>query len=94
MNSTLRNVIFTIIGIIIFFVISWFFITLIPYLLIGGLIIFIIAKIRKSFKGKSSKEDNYDINDRVKYNSSPAEQYYDDNNEKVIDVEYKEVNND
>ena len=40
--------------------------TLLPYLLIGGLIIFIIAKIRKSFKGKSSKEDNYDINENKK----------------------------
>lgn len=93
MNNTFKSMIFTIIGIVIFFMISWFFITLIPYLLIGGLAIYIIMKIRRSFKNKKKNYNNYDINERINTNTKAQEPYYSDNNGKVIDVEYKDVDN-
>lgn len=94
MNSSFKSIIFTLIGLAIFFVISWLFISIVPYLLLGGLIIYIIVKVKKNFNNKNKNKNNsssdYNRNENVYNNSNVQADYY-DRNEKVIDVDYKEM---
>ena len=90
MNSTFRSVIFTLIGLAIFFAISWLFINIVPYLLVGGLIIYIIVKVRKYFNNKNNNSNNYNRNEDIHESSHVKTDYYNEN-EKVIDVDYKEM---
>lgn len=93
MNSTFRNVIFTVIGVAIFFTIAWFFVSLIPYLLAAALIGYIFVKIKKSINNKKNNNTNYDINNRVKDDFRTEQKYYKNEDEKVIDVDFKDVSN-
>ena len=90
MNSTFRSVIFTLIGLAIFFAISWLFISIVPYLLVGGLIIYIVVKFRKYFNNKNKGSNNQNGTETV-YESSNVQADYYNENEKVIDVDYKEM---
>lgn len=90
MNSTFRSVIFTLIGLAIFFAISWLFINIVPYLLVGGLIIYIIVKVRKHFNNENNGSNNYNRNEDIHESSQVQADYYNEN-EKVIDVDYKEM---
>lgn len=90
MNSSFKSIIFTLIGLAIFFAISWLFISIVPYLLVGGLIIYIIVKVKKHFNNKNSGSDNYNRTEEV-YKSSHVQANYYKENEKVIDVDYKEM---
>lgn len=92
MNSTFRSVIFTLVGLVIFFAISWLFFSIVPYLLVGGLIIYIVVKVKKNFanKNKSTNKTNENVYDSVHVQADP----YEVKDEKVIDVDYKEINND
>lgn len=90
MNSNFRSVIFTLIGLAIFFTISWLFVRIVPYLLIGGLIIYIILRVKKNFNSINNTQNNYHRTEK-KYESSNVQSDYYNKNEKVIDVEYKEM---
>lgn len=90
MNSTFRSVIFILIGLAIFFAISWLFINIVPYLLVGGLIIYIIVKVKKYFNNKNNSSNKYNKTENIYENSHVKSDYYNEN-EKVIDVDYKEM---
>ena len=90
MNSTFKSIIFTGIGLAIFFAISWLFISIVPYLLVGGLIIYIVVKFRKYFSNKNKGSNNQNGTETV-YESSNVQADYYNENEKVIDVDYKEM---
>ena len=90
MNSTFKSIIFTGIGLAIFFAKSWLFISIVPYLLVGGLIIYIVVKFRKYFNNKNKSSNNHNETETV-YESSNVQADYYNENEKVIDVDYKEM---
>lgn len=93
MNGELKRYIYILCGIfIVFFAVSAFF-KVLPYLLVAGVIGYVITKVVQFIKSKSknnhsnkfedSKVDEYD------YNIS-SEDY---TNGEVIDVEYEDVDN-
>ena len=90
MNSMFRSIIFTLVGLAIFFAISWFFISIVPYILLIGLIVYIIAKVRKHFIYKNDASNDYNIKQDIYENSHVKSDYYKEN-EKIIDVDYKEM---
>ena len=76
MNSTFRSVIFILIGLAIFFAISWLFINIVPYLLVGGLIIYIIVKVKKYFNNKNNSSNKYNKTENIYENSHVKSDYY------------------
>lgn len=91
MNNMFKSIVFTVIGLTIFFSISWLFVSIIPYLLIGGLIIYLIVKVKRIFNSKKkSKATTYNVNEHSYEKSNVQADYY-NKNEKVIDVDYKEI---
>ena len=93
MNRDLKRYIY-IIGTVcvVFFVVS-IFMHVLPWLLLGGFIAYIITKIVRFIKGKSKEKDSskFDTNKDNEYNYSiPSDEY---TNGEVIDVEYEDVDN-
>lgn len=87
-KSNLKKVLIIIALIAICIAITWVFVSILPWLLVGGIIIWLIAKIVKKVKRyKYQYEDDKDC-------SKGAEQYYSEDNidvSEAIDVEYKEI---
>lgn len=90
-KGTLRTVLYIVLGLMIFSAVVTLFVNLLPYLLIGGLVIWAIVKIYTFFLNKknngtgtySFKKDSY----------TNVDEFDDDsyNNGEVIDVDYKDV---
>ena len=87
MNGNLKRYIYIIGAVfVMFFVVSIFF-RILPWLLLVGLISYIITKIVKFIKEKSEKKDSSKSDTSY---SIPSDEYI---NGEVIDVEYEDVDN-
>ena len=89
--NNLKSILWTIVGIGIFIAIIRFFIYLLPFIIVIGLIAYIIFKGKMAFAKKKYKNEAYNS-----YNQSQNQNVYekssiDDSNGEVIDVDYKEV---
>lgn len=85
-KNSFKNILIVVVVAAIFFVVINLFIALLPWLIIGGLLIWIIKSITKKVK-KSKYENKETFNEE-------AEQYYDSDNidiTEAIDVDYKEI---
>ncbi|MDO5517229.1 MAG: hypothetical protein Q4F66_06705 [Clostridium sp.] len=93
MNRDFKKLIYIVIGVSIFIMVAKLFIRLLPWLIVVGGIIYIVAKVKgaiekKKLNDNSFNEDNYaDSNDDTVYNSDPE----DYTNGEVIDVDYEDV---
>ena len=87
--KNLKSILWTIVGILIFIGIIRFFIYLLPFIIVIGLVSYIIFKGKMAFAKKRYNNETYNSynqNQNVYEKSS-----IDDNNGEVIDVDYKEV---
>ena len=87
--KNLKSILWTIVGILIFIGIIRFFIYLLPFIIVIGLISYIIFKGKMALAKKkynNEKYNSYNQNQNVYEENS-----IDDSNGKVIDVDYKEV---
>lgn len=93
MKDTMGRILYLLVSVFIFVLIATFAVNLIVYLVPIVLGIYIIYKLYGFIKNKFKKDD--DINIEYKgYTEKQREEYYpevDDENAKVIDVEYEEV---
>ena len=88
MNNSLKNILYFAITIAVLLIVVKFFIFIIPYILVGALLIFIYRKIRQVFSKKNN--DDY-INNMDYANDNNGSTIDDNDNSEVIDVDYKEV---
>ena len=89
-KSTLRTLGYTALGVIVFLVIARLFFAILPYLLIGGGVIYLVTKILGYFNSKKkSSENTYSST----YTNNDYESYTDDTVDpsKAIDVDYEDV---
>lgn len=89
-KSTLKTVMYIALGILIFSVVVNLFFTIFPYLLIGGVVIYLVTKIVGYFSSKKkSNENSYS----TKYTSNDYEPYVDDSTDisNAIDVDFEDV---
>lgn len=87
--KNLKSILWTIVGILIFIGIIRFFIYLLPFIIVIGLVSYIIFKGKMAFAKKRYNNETYNS-----YNQNQnvyEENSIDDSNGKVIDVDYKEV---
>lgn len=87
--NNLKSILWTIVGVLIFIGIIRFFIYLLPFIIVIGLVSYIIFKGKMAFAKKKYKNETYNS-----YNQNQnvyEESSIDDNNGEVIDVDYKEV---
>ncbi|MDU2122464.1 MAG: hypothetical protein E7E64_07975 [Clostridium celatum] len=87
--KNLKSILWTIVGVLIFIGIIRFFIYLLPFIIVIGLVSYIIFKGKMAFAKKRYNNETYNSynqNQNVYEKSS-----IDDNNGEVIDVDYKEV---
>ena len=91
--SSFKSIIWTIFGIVVFIAIIRFVGFILPYVLVAGLVAYIVYKVRKSLGLKNKKENNetytssYKQNNDIYEPSSSNEDY----TGKVIDVDYEDV---
>lgn len=92
----LKTLLYTVLTIAIIVLCVSFFVTILPYLLIGGVVIWAAIKIIGAAKGNRNKKDNdyssstYSRTYESKENET-VEEILEDVSE-VIDVDYKDVN--
>lgn len=86
--NNLKSLIWTIVGIVIFIAIVKFFIYSIPFILIISLIGYIVFKGKEFFRSKKNNNETYNPYSQNTYETNGID---DSNNGKVIDVDYKEV---
>ena len=87
--KNLKSILWTIVGVLIFIGIIRFFIYLLPFIIVIGLVSYIIFKGKMAFAKKRYNNETYNS-----YNQNQnvyEENSIDDSNGKVIDVGYKEV---
>ena len=87
--KNLKSILWTIVGVLIFIGIIRFFIYLLPFIIVIGLVSYIIFKGKMAFAKKRYNNETYNS-----YNQNQnvyEENSIDDSNGKVIDVDYKEV---
>lgn len=71
------------------FVVGSIFVALIPYLLIGGLILWVVFKIKGVLEAKNNKKDDESVTyERTIYYTKS---FTNEKVEKVIDVEFEDV---
>lgn len=88
--NNLKSILWTIVWIVIFIAIVKFFIYLLPFIIVIGLVGYIVFKGKRAFgKKKNNNEtyNSYNQNQNV-YEESSID---DDSNGEIIDVDYKEV---
>lgn len=86
--NNLKSLLWTIVGIVIFVAIVKFFIYLIPFVLVIGLVGYIVLKGKKAFTSKKNNNETYNSYNQNVYEESSID---DDSNGEIIDVDYKEV---
>lgn len=87
--KNLKSILWTIVGVLIFIGIIRFFIYLLPFIIVIGLVSYIVFKGKMAFAKKKYNNETYNSynqNQNVYEKSS-----IDDSNGEVIDVDYKEV---
>ena len=91
MNFDLKKIIYTVISVFFIVLIIKFFINIFPYILIAGLVIYGVLKI-KSFLSLKKNEKNTNSIDNNNYSSNSNEFYSEENDfsGEIIDVDYEE----
>ena len=87
--NNLKSILGTIVGVLIFIGIIKFFIYLLPFIIVIGLVGYIVLKGKKVFRNKEHNNKTYNS-----YNQNQSvyeESSIDDSNGEIIDVDYKEV---
>lgn len=85
-KNNFKNILILVVVVAIFFAVISLFISFLPWIIIGALLIWIIKTILKKVKSPSYKDKET--------SSNAAEQYYNPDNidiTEAIDVEYKEI---
>lgn len=90
MNS-IKSLIYTVIGVIIFIAVVKFFIFLLPFFIIAGLIIYLISIIKR-YINKRNKNSAYTTYEAYKEDNIYSDKINDSYQENVVDVDYEEVN--
>lgn len=92
MNS-IKSLIYTVIGIVIFIAVARFFIALLPFLIITGLVVYIVSKVIKAInsKGNNSQSNTYKAYEDNENRSSYTDEVDDDYTGEVVDVDFEEV---
>lgn len=93
MNS-IKSLIYTVIGIVIFIAVAKFFIALLPFLVVVGLVVYLLSKLIKFINGRgnNSKRNTYkeyETNEDTKTYTGEVDDSYIG---KVVDVDFEEVN--
>jgi len=83
----LKSILWTIVGILIFIGIIRFFIYLLPFIIVIGLVYYIIFKGKMAFAKKKYNNETYNSYNQNVYKESSI----DDNDGEIIDVDYKDV---
>lgn len=86
--NNLKSILWTIVWIVIFIAIVKFFIYLLPFIIVIGLVGYIVFKGKKSFRNKEHNNETYNSYNQNVYEESSID---DDSNGEIIDVDYKEV---
>lgn len=85
--NNLKSILWTIVGVLIFIGIIRFFIYLLPFIIVIGLVSYIVFKGKMAFAKKKYNNETYNSYNQNVYEKSSI----DDSNGEVIDVDYKEV---
>lgn len=88
MNRDLYNVLRIVIWTTLFVVVAVLFFRLLPYLIVIGVIVWVVKKIVKFFKER--KENQQKVHQEVHYESKKSDEFNIENKD-VIDVDYTEV---
>ena len=93
MNSTVKTMIYVVLGFMMVFLVASLFIWLLPYLLLMGLILFVYFKIKGNIimKKRGSSQNSYGTSYKAEDKNDYRAQNVDDDVSDVIDVDYKEV---
>ena len=86
--NNLKSILWTIVWIVIFISIVKFFIYLLPFIIVIGLVGYIVFKGKKAFRNKEHNNETYNSYNQNVYEESSID---DDSNGEIIDVDYKEV---
>ena len=86
--NNLKSILWTIVWIVIFIAIVKFFIYLLPFIIVIGLVGYIVFKGKKAFRNKEHNNETYNSYNQNVYEESSID---DDSNGVIIDVDYKEV---
>lgn len=86
--NNLKSILWTIVWIVIFIAIVKFFIYLLPFIIVIGLVGYIVFKGKKAFRNKEYNNETYNSYNQNVYEESSID---DDSNGEIIDVDYKEV---
>ena len=86
--NNLKSILWTIVWIVIFIAIVNFFIYLLPFIIVIGLVGYIVFKGKKAFRNKEHNNETYNSYNQNVYEESSID---DDSNGEIIDVDYKEV---
>lgn len=87
--NNLKSILWAIVGIVIFIAVVKFFIFLLPFIIVIGLISYIIIKARKTFDKKNNSSEKYNS---YSQNKSVFEESASSNDTgEIIDVDYREV---
>ena len=86
--NNLKSILWTTVWIVIFIAIVKFFIYLLPFIIVIGLVGYIVFKGKKAFRNKEHNNETYNSYNQNVYEESSID---DDSNGEIIDVDYKEV---
>ena len=86
--NNLKSILWTIVWIVIFIAIVKFCIYLLPFIIVIGLVGYIVFKGKKAFRNKEHNNETYNSYNQNVYEESSID---DDSNGEIIDVDYKEV---
>ena len=86
--NNLKSILWTIVWIVIFIAIVKFFIYLLPFIIVIGLVGYMVFKGKKAFRNKEHNNETYNSYNQNVYEESSID---DDSNGEIIDVDYKEV---
>lgn len=96
MSNGIKTILYIVGTFLIIWLVFGFVATILPWLIIAGVVIYIVVKIKGAILNKkANRNDSYDTQYTEtyseSYNSDAFEASRDDNNTSVIDVDYKEV---
>lgn len=88
--NTFKSILWTVLGIVIFIAIIKFFIFLLPFIIVIGIVGYIVFKGKRAFNNKKRQNESYNYYNENQNNYKESNIDDSDNGE-VIDVDYKEV---
>ncbi len=92
MSENFKRVIYSIVTVSIIFLVATLFIKILPWLLLVGLIAYILIKVISFIKGKKSQKDKEESNsDNRFYDQEDSYNQAEDFTGEIIDVDYEEV---